>query len=121
MDPPLCGRHLRAETIICRPPAPESRRTWRRPWNAASTATPRRSRRCDGIGACARACTDAGVGTARDQSRKMHGLEKLIKSAYNRLLSVSQPLELEIHDSNEFTFQINSRLLFGEEGGSQAS
>ena len=35
---------------------------------------------------------------------KMHGLEKLIKSACNCLLSVSQALELEIHALNEFTF-----------------
>ena len=34
----------------------------------------------------------------------MHGLEMLIKSACNCLLSVSQALELEIHSSNEFTF-----------------
>ena len=120
MGPLLCGRLLRAETIICRPPAPESRRTWSGP----GLRPPRRPRAAAMAlvrAPAARACTDAGVGTARDQSRKMHVLEKLIKSAYNRLLSVSQPLELEIHDSNEFTFQINSRLLFGEEGGSQAS
>ena len=42
----------------------------------------------------------------------MHGLEKLIKSACKCLLSVSQALELEIHASNEFAFQINNKQLF---------
>ena len=42
----------------------------------------------------------------------MHWLEKLIKSACNCLLSVSQALELEMHALNEFTFQMNSRQLF---------
>ena len=36
-----------------------------------------------------------------EQSRKMHGLDKLIKSACNCLLSVSKALE---HASTEFTF-----------------
>ena len=38
--------------------------------------------------------------------------EKLIKSACKCLLSDSQFLELEIHASKEFAFQINTRLLF---------
>ena len=37
------------------------------------------------------------------QLKKMHELEKVMKSACNCLLSVSQALELEIHTSNEFT------------------
>ena len=37
------------------------------------------------------------------QSRKMHWLEKLIKSACKCLLSVSKALEREIHSSNELT------------------
>ena len=44
--------------------------------------------------------------------RKRYGLEKLIKSACNCLLSVSQALELEIHASIEFSFKINTRQLF---------
>ena len=56
---------------------------------------------------------------APEQLRKMHWLEKLIKNACNSLLSISQVLELEIHASNEFTFnirQINSRQLFSPFG-----
>ena len=44
------------------------------------------------------------AGHAPEQSRKTHRLERLIKSACTRLLSVSQALELEIHASNEFAF-----------------